>query len=130
MPFSIVSVLRLAVLALLLSIFAGGVWTVLLLTNLKISPGLPWSVLVMGAVLWLMWRYLDGDGPPRKTSAFRHQMLRAIAVSQPIFVWAMLAGLLAVGALAGFWIVLLQVVRTSARSLPDFSQYPLLTVVA
>ncbi len=130
MRFGILSALALAILALLLSMFVGGVWTALLITNLKLSPALPWSVVAMGVVLWLMWRYLDGHGPPHKTAGSRHGLLRANPVSRPVFNWALLAGLLGVFALAGFWIVLSQVVRTPGRSLPDFSQYPVVTVVA
>jgi len=49
-------------LALGITILAGGVWSALLVTNLRTSPAVPWSVPVMALLLWLMWRYLGGKG--------------------------------------------------------------------
>lgn len=121
-------VVALGFLALVVALFPGGVWTALLITNLRLSPNIPWAVLVMGLFLWTLWRYLGGWGPPRSNSAARHQLLRARAIPSPVFGWAVLAGLLGIVALAGFWIVLLQLVKVPLRTLPDFSQYPLLTV--
>jgi len=120
----------LGILALVIALFPGGVWTALLLTNLRVSPGIPWSVLVMGIFLWGLWRYLGGWGPPRANSEKRHRLLRGTAVPAQVFGWAIVAGLLSVVALAGFWIVLLQLVKVPLHGLPDFSKYPLLTVVA
>jgi membrane protease YdiL (CAAX protease family) len=42
--------------------------------------------------------------------------------------WALAAGVFAVIALAGYWIVLFQIVRTPPNVLPDLSKYPSLTV--
>lgn len=120
----------LGILALVIALFPGGVWTALLITNLRVSPGMPWAVLVMGILLWVLWRYLGGWGPPRANSEKRHRLLRATAVPAQVFGWAIVAGLLSIVALAGFWIVLLQLVKVPLHRLPDFSKYPLLTVVA
>jgi membrane protease YdiL (CAAX protease family) len=75
-----------------------------------------------------MWRYLDGKWWPRSTSAARRRYLRANPVSGRVFAAALLAGVLSVVALAGYWIVLFQLVRMPANALPDYSKYPLLTV--
>jgi membrane protease YdiL (CAAX protease family) len=120
----------LGVLAFLLAIFAGGVWTMLLITNLRTTPGIPWSVVVMGGLLWLMWQYLSGRWAPRSTSERRQRLLRANPLSRSVFTLAVIAGVLAVAALAGLWIVLSQLVRTPSHILPEFSKYPLVTVVA
>jgi membrane protease YdiL (CAAX protease family) len=45
-----------------------------------------------------------------------------------VFGWAVLAGILSIVALAGFWIVLFQLAQIRGNALPDFSKYPLLTV--
>ena len=45
-----------------------------------------------------------------------------------MFAWALVAGLLSIVALVGFWIVLFQLVKIPARVLQNFSGYPLLTV--
>src|SRR6476619_5026618 len=119
----------LGILALVIALFPGGVWTALLIINLRVSPSIPWAVLVMGIFLWALWRYLGGWGPPRSNSETRHRLLRAVVVPAPVFGWASVAGLLSVIALAGFWIVLLELVKVPLHGLPDFSKYPLLTVV-
>lgn len=115
-------------LAFALTALAGGVWTGLLALNLVASPAIPWSVLVMGALLWALWRYLGGAWPPRATSEARRRLLRARRVTGEALGWALAAGLLAIVALAGLWIVLFQVAGLPMRALPDYSRYPLLTV--
>jgi hypothetical protein len=54
------AVLWAAVLALLVAGVASFVWGGLLVANLTISPAIPWAVVVMAAVLWLLWQYLGG----------------------------------------------------------------------
>ncbi|HEX8732189.1 MAG TPA: CPBP family intramembrane glutamic endopeptidase [Ktedonobacterales bacterium] len=115
-------------LAFALTALAGGVWTGLLALNLATSPAIPWAVVVMGALLWALWRYLGGAWPPRATSEVRRRALRARRISGAALAWALMAGLLAIVALAGLWIVLFQVAGLPARTLPDYSHYPLLTV--
>jgi membrane protease YdiL (CAAX protease family) len=46
-----------------------------------------------------------------------------------VFGWAQAAGGLSLVALAGYWIVLSQLVKMPGNAVPDFSHYPLLTVV-
>jgi hypothetical protein len=118
-----------AVLAFLILGFGQGVWGVLLVGNLKTSPAFPWAVPVMASVLWLMWQYLGGKWWPRSTSESRRRYLRANPVSGQVLVWALLAGLLAITALAGYWIVMFRLVKMSPNVLPDFSNYPLMTSV-
>ncbi|MDE3230425.1 MAG: CPBP family intramembrane metalloprotease [Chloroflexota bacterium] len=115
-------------LAFALTALAGGVWTGLLALNLAVSPAIPWAVVVMGALLWALWRYLGGAWPPRATAEARRRSLRARRVSGAALAWALAAGLLAIVALAGLWIVLFQVAGLPARALPDYSRFPLLTV--
>src|SRR5215469_14157909 len=91
-------------LALLLTLLAGGVWTTLLVANLALSPAIPWSVAVMAVLLWLMWKYLGGRWGPRSTSEARRRYLRARRVPGRVLAWALLAGLLAICSLAGLWI--------------------------
>ena len=118
-----------AVLALLILGFGQGVWGVLLVANLKTIPTIPWAVPVMMLVLGLMWQYLSGKWWPRRTSEARRSYLRANRVSGTVFAWALLAGALSIVALAGYWIVLFQLVKMPANVLDIFSGYPLLTTV-
>jgi CAAX amino terminal protease family. len=129
MTSTILRAIGLAVISFLLAVFPGGLWTGLLIANLRTNPNIPWAVAAMGFLLWLMWKYLNGVGPPHSTSESRRRLLRANPMSAPLFGWATLAGILGVIALAGLWIVLLDSVRFTPRALPDFSKYPLFTTV-
>ncbi|HET9109877.1 MAG TPA: CPBP family intramembrane glutamic endopeptidase [Ktedonobacterales bacterium] len=127
-PRRLVDIVWRAALAFALTALVGGIWTVLLATNLATSAVVPWSVVVMVALLWALWRYLGGAWRPRHTADARRQLLRARRVSAPTLTWAMAAGLLSIVALAGLWIVLFQLAQLPARTLPDYSRYPLVTV--
>ncbi len=116
-------------LAFFLTVVTGGVWTALLAVNLATSAAIPWSVVVMGVLLWLMWRYFGGAWGPRHTAEVRRRAMRARPPEKQVFIWALVAGGLGLVSLIGFWMVLVQLVKLPARVLPDFSSYPLLTVL-
>jgi len=118
-----------AVLAFVILAFGQGVWAALLIYNLRRTPAAPWAVPAMAIVLWLMWRYLDGKWWPRSTSEARHACLRANPVSWRTYAWTISAGVPSIGALAGLWIVLFSMVRMRVNALPEFSKYPLITIV-
>jgi membrane protease YdiL (CAAX protease family) len=115
---------------LVLTGLASGVWGALLTINLRTTPAVPWAVVVMAAVLWLGWRYANGWGWPQRTSAVRRTLLRARPIGASAFVLALLAGALSLVALTGLWIVFSQTGVMSGNKLPDFSQYPWLSVMA
>jgi membrane protease YdiL (CAAX protease family) len=117
-----------ALLGFAILVFGAGVWAALVTSNLTTTPAIPWAVPTMGLILWVMWRYLGGKWWPHSTSEARRRCLRANLVAGPVFAWSLLAGLLAVTALAGLWIVAFQLVKMPANALPDFSKYPPLTV--
>jgi membrane protease YdiL (CAAX protease family) len=124
------AVLVSAVLAFLI-LMAGQIpWSVLLALNFRNrASAVPWSVAVMAVALWLMWQYLGGKGWPRSTSEKRRHLLRANPVSPKTFALSLLCGVLAIIALAGYWIVFFQFVKTPPNALADISRYPLLTIV-
>ncbi|MEO7000172.1 MAG: CPBP family intramembrane glutamic endopeptidase [Ktedonobacterales bacterium] len=115
-------------LAIVLTAVVGGIWTALLSINLAVTPAIPWAVVVMALLLWLLWRYLGGAGWPHSTAEARRQSLRARRVPGRVFLWAVVAGLLTIVALAGLWIVLFQFAHLPGRALPDYSRYPLVTI--
>ena len=126
----IAAVLVSAVFAFLILIGGQIPWSLLLVLNFRNrASAVPWSVAAMALVLWLMWRYLGGKGWPRSTSEKRRRLLRANPVPPKAFAFAFLSGVLAVIALAGYWIVFFQLVKTPANVLADASKYPLLTVI-
>jgi membrane protease YdiL (CAAX protease family) len=122
------SILGFGLLAFAITVLAGGIWSTLLVANLRSSPAIPWSVPVMAILLWLMWSYLGGKGWPRSTSAARRHYLRANRRSARTYLWSFAAGVLAVVALAGYWIVLFRLVKMPPNALPDMSSYPRMTV--
>lgn len=125
-----IAIVKSGILGFLIIVFGAGIWSALVGANLSVSPAVPWAVPVMALVLWLMWQYLGGKGWPRGASQARRLLLRANPVPARAFGWSLLAGTLSVVALAGFWIVMCQLVRMPGNALPDFSRYPLLTVVS
>jgi membrane protease YdiL (CAAX protease family) len=124
----IVTLVGATVLAIILTLMVGGVWAALLSVNLATTPGIPWAIVPMATILWLLWRYMGGEGWPRSSADARRRSRRANPMSIPVFVWTLFAGTLSIIALIGLWIVLSQLVRVPGNSLPDFSHYPLLTV--
>ena len=115
-------------LAFAITILAGGIWSGLLIANLQSAPAAPWSVPVMATVLWLAWSYLGGKGPPRGTSDLRRHYLRANPNPIRVYIWACVAGGFGVIALAGLWIVLVQLIRMPPNVFSNMSAYPRLTV--
>ena len=125
----ILAVVWAGLLASLITGLGAGAWTALLASNLKTSPAIPWAVPVMALVLWLLWQYLGGKWWPRSTAEARRSHLRANPVSRRVFGWALLAGALALVALAGFWIVLVELTKVGGNpTFPNYAAYPLLTV--
>jgi len=108
----------------ILSLLIQGVWLVLVVTNLNSGPGIPWSVPVMGLLLWMLWMYLRHAGSQRNIVI--RSGLRANRVPIRTFLLAILAGLLSIFALIGLWILLVDVFGAEAN-VPDFSKYPVLT---
>jgi membrane protease YdiL (CAAX protease family) len=124
----LLTIALLGVAALVVTVLAGGVWSALLIANLTTSPAIPWAVVVMSLLLWLGWQYLGGRWGPRSTSEWRRRSLRANPVACHVFAWALVAGVLSIVALTGFWIVLFQLAKMPGNALPDFSKYPWLSV--
>jgi membrane protease YdiL (CAAX protease family) len=121
-------VIGFGLLAFAITVLAGGIWSALLVANLRSSPAIPWSVPAMALLLWLMWSYLGGKGWPRRNSDARRHYLRANRRSARTYLWSFAAGVLSVVAVAGYWIVLFQLVKMPPNSLPDVSSYPRMTV--
>ena len=126
---SILPVLWSALLAFLITLFASGAWVALLIGNISTTPAVPWSVPLMALILWAMWQYLGGRWGPRSTSETRHRYLRARPVPLQLFAWSLVFGVLAIVALAGYWIVMFQLFKMPGNVIPDYSGYPVLTVV-
>ena len=96
--------------------------------NLRIATGVPWAVPVTAAYLWLFWRYLRGEGPPRSTSELRRRSLRARRVSSRVWLWSLLAGGLGIVALVLALRLVNTMVALPVQPLPDLTGVPRSTV--
>lgn len=123
-------VLWAGILGFLIALAGSLVLGTLLTVNLRTSPDVPWWVLPMAGYLWLLWRYLGGSGWPRSTSESRRRSRRANRVSGRVFGWALLAGVLAIAALAGYWVALSQLVKMAPNPFSDYSRYSVPMAVA
>jgi len=118
------TIVRATAVAFVIALAPQGVWSALILANIKVSPRVPWAVVLMAGLLWAMWRYLGGAFPPRRTSKSRRLHLRAVRVPREVLVWAFVAGGLSIIALTGYWIVLAQFVRMPGSVLPSMANVP------
>jgi len=128
-PRSSLALAKLALVTLAITLVPQGVWSALIVANLQANPAVPWSVLLMAVLLFILAQYLRGEWGPRNSAAARRQSLRAALVSREAFAWAGLAGALSITALVGVWIVLASVIRMPGSVLPDLSPYPWWTAV-
>jgi len=99
------SFLGFSVLSLTLVGGTSAIWGALVIGNTRTTPSIPWSLPLLFVMLWLVWQYLSGRGWPATTSRSRKLLLRANPVSREALAWSIVAGLFAIIALAGFWIV-------------------------
>jgi len=114
--------------AVVFTAIISGVWSGLLIANLKTTPAVPWAIVPMALVLWAALSFLGGQWGFARSKAARAAYLRAGPVPGVAMAWALAAGLLWIVALSGFWIVLHALVRTPSNPLANVSQYPPLTV--
>jgi membrane protease YdiL (CAAX protease family) len=118
-----------AVLALVIAGFASLLWGSLVVANLHFGPAIPWAFVAMAALLWLLFRYLNGSWWPSRTQSARRRLLRAKPVPQRVLVWALLAGGLALAALVGLWILLVELTGVGGNpTIPSSSTAPPLTI--
>jgi membrane protease YdiL (CAAX protease family) len=110
-----------ALFAALLTGGSGAVWSGLFLTNLKVRPDVPWAASAMAVITILLWRWIG--------SGRRARYRRANGVSPRAFLLAVAAGGAWIAALAGLWIVLVELVRVPGHA-ADFSNVPKVTLIA
>ena len=115
-------------LSFLLTLVPQGIWSALLMANLKTGIRAPWAVGVMAVIVGVAWLYLGGKWGPQRTSQARRGYLRANLLPPRVFGWALAANGFAITALCGLWIVLFQLMKAPGNRLPDFSKYSILDV--
>jgi membrane protease YdiL (CAAX protease family) len=114
-----------AVLAFVVAGFFSLTWGALLAANFLTTPAVPWSVAVMAIVLVVVLLYLGGRWGPKSTADWRRAHLRARLVPGRVLGWALLAGALALSALVGLWIVLVELTQVGGNpTIPSSNQIP------
>src|SRR5215469_11408405 len=114
-----------ALLAFVVAGFFSLTWGVLLTANSLTTPAVPWSVAVMAIVLVVALLYLGGRWGPTSTADWRRAHLRARLVPGRVLGWALLAGALALVALVGLWIVLVELTQVGGNpTIPSSHQVP------
>jgi membrane protease YdiL (CAAX protease family) len=104
-----------------------GLWGAMAIVNAKLTPALPWSAIVMPAVLAGLALFLAGRTPPRWGAEARRALVPLAPVSRAAWTWSLAAGAASVVALAGLWSVFGSLVRTAPNLLPDTHSLPLWT---
>jgi membrane protease YdiL (CAAX protease family) len=102
----------------------------LFFANLRYYPGVAWSVPLIVAYVWVLWRYLGGAGPPASTSAARAAYLRANRLAWPAWGWSLVAGLLGIIALVIALQLVNRMVILPEQNVPDLGHVPVFTVAA
>ncbi len=126
-------VLRAIVLAELIADIGGLMPDLFMVANLKFSPSIPWLLPATALWLWILWRYLNGEGWPRSTAESRRRDLRARPLSGTVWFWSLLAGGLAMVSVVGFSFLTTRLanVPRDAFKLPiDLSHYPIWTTAS
>jgi len=123
--FAIAAAISLAVVAV-----GQGVWGVMTMINLKVSPAIPWAAPVMAVILAGLLAYLGGRGWPASTSAARRRLLRWNPMPWRTFGLAVAAGVLGLVAFGGVWIATADLVHIPAGVQPSLRGIPLPTGVA
>jgi len=119
-----------AIVAILIVAYGQGLWGLLVLSNVKFHPELPWAAPVMAVLLMVLLLYLGGFGPPAGTSAARRRLLRWNAIPANVFAWAVFSGALALVAMCGLWIALSDLVHIPPGITPSMRGLPLPTIIS
>jgi membrane protease YdiL (CAAX protease family) len=106
-----------------------GLWGLMAMANLKLSPALPWAPLVMWAVLAALVAWLGGAGWPKASAQTRRRLLRWNPMPWPVFRQAIFAGVLALVALGGLWITVSDLVHIPPGLTPSSKGIPIWSAI-
>jgi len=117
-------VIRAIVLGLFVFAIAGSVARMVVLV---LIPA-PWSVVVMGGVLWAYWKYFSGSWWPKSTAEARSNRFRATELSAGVWKWSLMAAMLVVVVMESGFVVTFRILKFPAEAWAlgyDFSAVPL-----
>jgi membrane protease YdiL (CAAX protease family) len=115
--------------ALAITAVGQGLWGVMAMVNVALTPAIPWAAPVMALVLACLVLFLTGRAGPAWGAARRHAMVPLARVSGKVWLWSLIGGGAGVIALAALWTVMASIVRVPPNLLPDTRGIPLWTGV-
>src|SRR5688500_14423785 len=86
-------------------------WVAALALNLRVLPVAPWSIVPMALYLWVYWRLIGGRFGPDDTAGFRRTRLRANRLTTPVWMLALVNGLVGFAALVALLLLMARVVE-------------------
>lgn len=118
-------VLRAVLIGILVTATGELPWALLVGTNLKLSPSIPWAVPIMAVWLGFYWRYLAGAGGSSWSQVLRRTSFRQTEISARVWFWSTLSGTLAITSLIALEFILLRFFRLAVNVQPSASGIPL-----
>jgi len=89
------------------------------LVSIAVIPA-PWSVPVMGGILWLYWKYFSGNWWPRSTADTRSKNFRAVKLSADIWKWGLAGTFLFVIVFQSATVLTFRLVEFPAEASADY----------
>ena len=80
----------------------------------------PWSVVVMGGILWLYWKYFSGNWWPGSTAAARSKNFRAVKLSPAVWKWGLAGTLLFVCILQSATVLTFRLIEFPTEAAADY----------
>ncbi|HTX49098.1 MAG TPA: CPBP family intramembrane glutamic endopeptidase [Caulobacteraceae bacterium] len=105
-------------------------WGAMAMVNVQLTPAIPWSAVVMPALLVVLVGVLSGRLGPRTGAEARRGLVPLSPVSGLAWFWSMAGGGAGVIAAAALWVVLASLVRVPPNVLPSLAGVPLWTQLA
>jgi membrane protease YdiL (CAAX protease family) len=102
-------------------------WALLVSTNAKHWPAIPWSVVPAALYLWIFWRFVRGEGWPRSSAEARRMRSRANPLSGEVLGIALTAGVLGLATVILFQRVMIRLVTLPQQQEPAIAQFPFIT---
>jgi len=92
-----------------------GVWVL----SLAVIP-LPWTIVVMGGILWLYWKYFSGSGWPKSTAEARSKSFRAVKLSGSVWKWSLVGIILFVVIFQSATVLTFRLIEFPAEATADY----------
>lgn len=104
-------------------------WVVLVQTNVRISPSIPWAVVAMVVWLYFYLKYFSGTGWPQTTRAARVESFRSRTLARRVWLWSLGSGGLAALSLIALEMVALRMVHVPVAQAAATAQIPIYSLV-